>query len=350
MKIKSLNVICIALLSAVFGYSQPGGNSTYQFLNLPVSARVTSLGGNLLSVKDNDLNVALLNPSLLTDSMNNNVAFSFVNYFADIKYGYAAYGKHLRKGGNCSAGLYYLDYGKMKQADATGAITGVFGAHELSFNLSYAHQVLDSNFSIGVNLKTIYSAMDAYTSLATALDFGATYYNPKTNFGLAGVIKNVGHQWIEYKEGTKEELPFEVQLGASYKPGKFPFRLSLEYQNLEKWDLTYHDPAAPYPRDPVTGEIIEENKTKAFGDKLMRHFILGGEFTVTRNLFVRVGYNYKRSAEFVSAVKQDFVGFSYGFGFKVYKFHFSYGRANYLIAGASNTFSLSFDINSFYSK
>ncbi len=344
-----LSVIVTLFLFSLVGYSQPGGNSTYQFLNLPISARVTALGGNLLSVKDNDLNVALLNPSLLSDSMNNNVALSFINYIAGTKYGYAAFGKHFKKAGNFSAGVYYLDYGKITRADNTGAIIGTFGANEMSFNLSYAHSVLDSNFAIGVDLKTIYSVMDVYTSLGTAIDFGATYYNPKTNFGLAAVIKNVGTQWYSYNDVTKEKLPFEVQIGSSYKPKHVPLRLSVEYQNLERWDLTYQDPMAPYKRD-ANGVIIEPNKYKAFGDKLMRHFVIGGEFIITKNLFIRIGYNYKRREEYSSPVKPGEAGFSYGFGFKAYKFHFSYGRANYLMAGASNNFSISFDINSFYSK
>lgn len=344
-----LSVIVTLFLFSLVGYSQPGGNSTYQFLNLPISARVTALGGNLLSVKDNDLNVALLNPSLLSDSMNNNVALSFINYIAGTKYGYAAFGKHFKKAGNFSAGVYYLDYGKITRADNTGAIIGTFGANEMSFNLSYAHSVLDSNFAIGVDLKTIYSVMDVYTSLGTAIDFGATYYNPKTNFGLAAVIKNVGTQWYSYNDITKEKLPFEVQIGSSYKPKHVPLRLSVEYQNLDKWDLTYQDPMAPYNRD-ADGVIIEPNKYKAFGDKLMRHFVIGGEFIITKNLFIRIGYNYKRRDEYSSPVKPGEAGLSYGFGFKVYKFHFSYGRANYLMAGASNNFSISFDINSFYSK
>ncbi|GAJ03981.1 unnamed protein product, partial [marine sediment metagenome] len=45
--------------------TQVGGKSTYQFLNLPVSARAASLGGKINSIKDNDLSLAFYNPSLL---------------------------------------------------------------------------------------------------------------------------------------------------------------------------------------------------------------------------------------------------------------------------------------------
>ncbi|HLC83012.1 MAG TPA: penicillin-binding protein, partial [Bacteroidia bacterium] len=63
-----------AVILTVSALAQTGGNNTYEFLNLPISARVSALGGNLIPVKDNDLNVSLINPSLLSDSMSNNVA------------------------------------------------------------------------------------------------------------------------------------------------------------------------------------------------------------------------------------------------------------------------------------
>ncbi len=346
---KSLFVFLLMVFSTSV-FSQLGGSSTYEFLDLPVSARVTALGGNLIAVRDNDLNVALTNPSLLSDSMSNNVALSFTNYIAGIKYGYVTFGKHFKRGGNFSFGVNYLDYGKMIRADDFGTITGSFGGNEMCFNLAYSHRILDSNFYVGANLKTIYSQLDIYNSYASALDLGATYYNPKTNFGLAAVIKNIGHQWKGYDKNMNEKLPFEVQIGTSFKPKHFPVRFSVAYQRLETWDLTYNDPSVPYPRDPVTGDIIEDNKYKVFGDKLMRHLVFGTEFIVTKNLFLRLGYNYERAVEFKSPSKTEFAGCSFGFGFRVYKFHFSYGRTVYLMAGATNNFSISFDMNSFHSK
>ncbi len=331
--------------------SQVGGNNTYEFLNLPVSARVASLGGNLISVKDNDLNVALINPSLLTDSMNNNVALSYIDYFADVKYGYAAYAKHINGIGNFSAGIHYLDYGRFTRADEIGNTNGTFGANEMSFNVAYAHSILDSNFTVGATVKTIYSHLESYTSWGSAIDLGATYFNPQSNFAVAAVIKNIGRQWKPYVQGNREKLPFEMQIGISKKPKHVPFRFSVIYENLEKWDLTYENPANPtLTTDPLTGDPIKQNKYKVFGDKLMRHIVIGGEFLITKNFFLRGGYNYQRRKELMIPDKRGMDGFSFGFGLRIYKFHLSYGRAVYHIAGASNTFSVSFDINSFYSK
>ena len=46
-----LSVSMTGILS-VNGFAQIGGDATYQFINLPFSARTASLGGNLISVKD----------------------------------------------------------------------------------------------------------------------------------------------------------------------------------------------------------------------------------------------------------------------------------------------------------
>ncbi len=331
--------------------AQLGGNNTYEFLNLPISARVSALGGNLISVKDNDLNVSLINPSLLSDSMNNNVALSYINYFADINYGYVAYAKHIENIGNFSAGIHYLDYGKFIRSDDAGNTDGTFGANEMSFNLAFAKSIIDTNLTVGVTLKTIYSNLDSYTSWGSAIDLGATYVRPSRGFTAAFVVKNMGRQWKPYTEGNREELPFEIQLGVSKKPKHVPFRFSLVYENVEKWDLTYFDPAnPPLTADPLTGEPIKINKGKVWGDKFMRHLVIGGEFIVTKNLFLRVGYNYQRRKELMIPDKKGGAGLSFGFGFRIYKFHFSYGHAVYHIAGPSNNFSISFDLNSFNSK
>ncbi len=351
MNIRKILFFFLTAAVNITAFSQVGGNNTYEFLNLPISARVSALGGNLISVRDNDLNVSLTNPALLTDSMDNNIALSYINYFGGVNYGYAAYAKNIKNIGVFSAGIHYLDYGRFIRADEAGYTDGTFGANEMSFNLSYAHSVLDSNLTVGATLKTIYSHLDSYTSWGSAVDLGAIYTVPKKELAFAAVIKNAGRQWKPYTAGNWEKLPFEVQIGLSKKLKHVPFRLSVIYENLEKWDLTYVDPANPVLTvDPLTGAAIKQNNSKIFGDKLMRHIVLGGEFLITKNFFLRLGYNYQRSQELKIPEKRGFTGFSFGFGFKVYKFQFSYGRAVYSIAGASNNFSISFDINSFYSK
>ena len=79
-----------ALILAFAAHSaaaQIGGLNTYEFLNLSPSARVSALGGNLITVRDDDANLALANPSLLNESMHQQLAFSHSFHVAGISHG-----------------------------------------------------------------------------------------------------------------------------------------------------------------------------------------------------------------------------------------------------------------------
>lgn len=348
MKKTFLYSLVLLFLTNAFG--QSGGKGAYAFLNLPFAARTAALGGNAISTKDDDINLSFQNPSLLESSMHNKFAFNYINYFTDVNYGYSSYGRHFENTGTFSVGMQFLNYGKFTSADETGLLAGQFKAADYSLNFSYARN-LDSVFTLGATLKTIYSVLENYTSFGSAVDVAGTYHNKEHLFTAAAVIKNIGYQWKPYRPDNREELPFEMQIGISKKLAKAPFRFSLVGHNLQVWDLTYEDPANPtLTVDPLTGENIKQNKTKIFGDKLMRHIIAGGELMLTKNFHLRVGYNYLRRQELKVSTRPAMVGFSFGFGFKVSKFNLSYGRAAYHLAGASNHFSITTNFSDFYSK
>ena len=328
-------------------FSQIGGRSTYEFLNLSIPARVASLGGTLISVKDNDLNLTFQNPSLLDSTMHNTLAMSYIDYFSDIRYGYAAYSRSYRNIGSFSAGMQFLNYGNFIAANTYGEITGQFKAAEYAMNLSYSRP-LDSMFAIGGTLKTIYSKLGEYTSYGNALDVGAVYNNKKRLFSSALVIKNVGKQWKTYNV-VHEPLPFEIQLGVSKKISHAPFRINLTATHLEKWDLTYIDPLLSTV-DPITMDTIQKSKAGKFADKLARHFIIGGEILLTKNFNLRIGYNYQRRQELKLESHPGITGFSFGFGLKVSKFNISYGYAKYHAAGGSNHFTIGTNFSEFYTR
>jgi len=348
MKRAVLSLLLIHYAAAAF--AQIGGSATYKFLNLPFSARTASLGGNLISVKDDDINLVAQNPSLLNADMSNRLSLSYINYFTDINYGYAAYARSYEGIGSFSAGIQFVEYGEFRRADETGTVDGTFRAADYSLNLAYSRD-LDSMFSVGAQLKTIYSSMESYWSVGNALDLGATYFDPARGFTAAAVIRNLGMQWRGYSESGKEPLPFEVQMGLSKKLKHAPFRFSLIATNLQKWDLTYEDPENPVQLvDPLTGDSIKQNKARIFGDKLLRHAIFGVEFLLTKNFNLRFGFNYERRKELKLVDRPGMVGFSFGFGFRISKIHISYGFAKYHIGSSSNHFTLSANLSEFYSR
>ena len=346
---KLLAIGACALLSTGL-IAQPGGKA-FQFLEITNSARVAALGGKAVAISDDDLNLPFHNPSLLTSSMHNNLVLNYVDYFAGINYGYASYSRTYEKIGNFAIGIHYLNYGKFTGADEIGIKTGEFRAADYAVNLIYSRQ-LDSLFTIGVNVKPIYSNLESYSSFAVALDAGITYNNPEKLFTASFVLRNIGTQITTYyPNGEREPLPFEIQLGMSKKLKHAPFTFYFVAEHLEKPDLTYEtEEDKKNEIDPFTGGTIKEDKLNIFLDKAMRHVIIGTEVNITENFVLRFGYNYRRRQELKIDSKIGTVGFSWGVGIKIYKFHLSYARATFHQAGAPNHFSINMNLSEFYKK
>ena len=342
-----------ALLTSVFllllcqvGMAQKGGETTYSFLGLANAARVASLGGEVVSLMDDDINMVFHNPALLSPGMHNNLSLNYVNYFAGVNYGYASYAYSAEGIGNFAAGMHYVNYGTFDRTDELGNSQGTFKASEYALNLFYSRSFLDSALTAGVNLKPIFSSLEQYTSFGLALDIGVSYYLPNslTSFGL--VLKNMGAQITSYT-AKRERIPFEIQAGITQGLAHAPFRFTVTFQHLERWDLNY-----TLQDDDVSfsGGDSEKSGFDEFADNLMRHVVLGTEFLIGKNFHIDVGYNYKRRKEMKVNARPGMVGFSAGFGFRVSKFHFSFGRASYHLAGGTSHFSLTTNLSEFYRK
>jgi hypothetical protein len=348
---RSLILILTTVLLLNSLNAQIGGHYTYAFLNLTNSARVASLGGKTVSLWGDDLNTPFHNPSLLNPLMDNHFVLNYVGYFAGIKYGYASYAKDYSDKGTFAVGMHYSNYGDFTATNEQGVITGEFKAAEYALNLIWSRKI-DSLLTVGVNVKPVYSSLESYNSLGLAADLGITYFNPAKLFCAAVVMKNIGTQVIKYYEGAeRENMPFEIQAGLSQKLAHAPFRFSVTLQQLQRFDLTYQSSLGKTNNyDPMSGGEVSRNKAEVFGDKLMRHTIFGMEFLPGENFYVNLGYNYQRRQELKVPVKVGMVGFSWGFGMKINKYRFSYGRSTYHLAGASNHFSLSVNLSEFYKR
>jgi len=332
-------------------FSQIGGTYTYAFLNQTNSARVAALGGKSVSIADGDLNMPFHNPALLSEEQDNHLVMNYVGYFADIKYGYVSYAKNFDSIGNFAVGLHYMDYGEFPYADIYGERSGSFTAAEYALNLIYSRRI-DSFLTLGANVKPIYTSFESYQSFGLVADLGINYYNPAKLFSASFVLKNMGSQITTYySEGEREAVPFEIQAGISQKLAHAPFRLSLTLQHLQKWNLQYESDLEDNNNFINEEEVTTTSgKVGDFGDNFLRHAILGLEFMPGKNFYTAFGYNYQRRQELKLSSLPAMVGFSWGFGIKVSKFHFSYGRATYHQAGASNHFSMSTNLSEFYRK
>jgi hypothetical protein len=346
-KIRYFFIAIFFTIISVSSFAQIGGNSVYKFLNLSSSARTAAMGGNFLAVKDGDLTQAFFNPSIIQPSMDNNLAISYVDYFSDVNYGFASYAKSFNKIGTYHATVQYINYGQFTYADETGQTYGTFTANEVALAVGWGRS-LDSLFSIGANMKFIYSGLEQYQSYGLAVDVAGTYHNPKNDFTMSLLFRNIGVQLRPYVSGYNEPLPFEIDFGLSQKLKHLPFRYSILLTNLQKWDLTYFDPDDPDNKvDPITGETEEESGFAKFGDQFMRHVVVGGEFIPSKYFMVRIGYNYQRRKELGNYNKMGMVGFSWGLGLRISKFQIDYSRATYQLHTSPNYITLRVNLSAF---
>lgn len=330
----------LAMLCAFTGtisMAQIGGEYIYQSLQIAPSARQAALGGSVLSPRDSDLSLALFNPALLDSNMNNQAVLSYVNYYSDINLGFASYAKNLDSVWNVAAHLQYVSYGDFDRTDESGAVIGNFSAGDYAFVLG-ASRVIDSSFTIGANLKTLYSAIDTYFNLSMAVDVAGSYVNRKRNLEAALVFSNIGTEIDSYTDGDKEKLPLNIKLGITKRLKHAPLRFNVVAENLQQWNLD-ESGDDEVTVDPVTGEI-QDAKKFVFGDRLMRHMVIGTEVLVSQNFSVRLGYNYRRRQELKVDERPGTAGLSWGLGFRIKRFNLSYGRAIYHLAGASSHFTV----------
>ncbi len=343
------------MLLCCTAYAQPGGSSTYDFLNLIPSASTGAMGGVQAAARGNDANLFFQNPSVPDSSMDNQAALSMVRYLASVKYGHAAYVRHCGNAGTYAAGMQFAYYGNFPEASENGELSGnTFSAGDYALYLGWANTLanipwlrindrIDTSISVGVSLKTIYSSMAEYYSVGLAGDIAATYQNP-SGFRASMLMRNMGKELRPYRSGDREPLPFEIQAGVSQRLKRAPIALYLTARHLEKFDLTYSDPGNVNV-DPLTGE--SSIKTYGFMEKTMRHLVAGMELMPSPNLSLRAGYNYQRRKEMGYRSKMGMAGLSWGIGLKVFRFQLSYAMGIYNAAGTASQFSLSANVSDF---
>jgi hypothetical protein len=330
--------------------AQVGGKGTYQFLNLPNSARIAALGGNFLTINDDDITLTLANPSLINENMHNQLGFSFVDYYTDVNYGFAQYSRTWEKAGSFVGTMQYIDYGQFKETDEAGVEYGYFNAGEYALNIGWGRK-LTPLWAVGANAKLIYSSLESYNSFGIGVDVAGSYFSKDELFDASILFRNIGYQIVAYHSGNHEPLPFEIQAGLSKKLKHIPFRVTTLITHLEKWDLRYENPVNPSGGiDPVTGEPNEISGIDEFADNLMRHIIIGGELTIAKVLSLRGAYNYQRRQEMKIADKVSTVGFSWGIGLRIKQFQFSYARSAYHLVGSPNFITLMVDMEKFSKK
>ena len=323
--------------------AQVGGQHIYEFLRLSPSARVSGLGSGLISVKDGDLGLAWQNPALLNEAMHQQIHVQQSVYVAGLSFGNVSYGHHLKTSGlSLQGGLQYLSYGRFQRTTPEGEELGEFrmADYALHGSLSYA---LTERLRGGVTVRGILSYLEDYNSAGLSTDLGLYYEDTARLLGVALVLRHLGRQVTTYSAGgSRESLPFDLQLGLSHRLRHLPLRLSTVAHHLHRWDIRYDNPNL----QNQSGLFAPPSQPSRFAkgvDNFFRHFIFNAELLLGKRetVVVRLGYNHLRAAEMRVSGLRSISGFSLGFGLRLGSaLHFDYGFGAHHFAGGLHHFGL----------
>ncbi len=317
-------------------YSQIGGQSVYQFLNLVTSPRQAALGGKVITHFDYDVNAAQFNPASINTEMDNHLSVNYGNYFGEVTYGTAnyayTYDRHVQ---TFHAGVNYVNYGTFEGRDELGGLTSDFTGSEIALSFGYSYNIPFSDFYIGANAKLISSTLESYNSFGGALDIGALYIDTDNDIHYALVVRNLGTQFTTYA-GEQEKLPLEILLGISQEVENVPVRWHVTLENLQQWNIAFSNPARA--QGNLDGGTQEEKVS--FFNNALRHLILGAELFPGKGFNIRVGYNFRRSEELRIVDQRHFSGISAGFSLRINKIRFDYSYSRYTLAANTSLFGL----------
>lgn len=286
---------------------------------------------------EEDANLLFSNPALIFAGWDNQAAVNFINYYADVSLGSAAYAKDLAGRGTWALGLQYYDLGEFVKRDATGNDLGEFGGSQYFIVLGSSRQ--SGNFRMGVSLKYAHSAIDTWSAGAVMVDIGGIFIHPEQDLTVGLIIKNLGLVLDDYTVDSKSRLPLDIQLGATIKPEHMPFRFSLSARRLNQSSILYDD-----------GSLAANNESPGIVDKILSHVVVGAEAILSKNFNIRGGYNHLTNNEMRLTDGSKGAGFSFGFMLKVRGFEFAFSRAIQHAGEGSSFFSLQSDLNSFFKK
>lgn len=298
-------ILCLGC--ALTGAAQvTGGRSSFAFLEASNSGKVAALGGDNVSSFGDDISMLYQNPALMNEEMYNKVSVNVTRYLPGVQLSTAQYTFADSKIGAFSAGINYINYGRITRRDEGGTNQGSFYSNE--FVLYGTKSFEQDNFKIGFTPKLAYSQIERFSALAFLTDIGGTFNHPTKDVTIGLAVKNIGVVAKDYTD-TKSDLPFNVVAGFSVKPKHMPLKMSITAHHLQQFDIVYDDPAQRSQN--LFGDSVEYKVP--LGALVLRHFTVGGEFILAENFNLRIGYGFQRRRELRLSDRSGGAGFSFGF-------------------------------------
>jgi hypothetical protein len=324
---KFIITMAVVLFGVLQAGAQSAGTSVFDFLSLPTSAHSMALGGQNVSLIDDDACLLFQNPALMSDSNDPAIALSFLTYMRGSKAGSASWTMGHGERGTWGVGAQFVSYGSMKETTVEGIEMGYFSALDMAITGGYSY-TLTEHLAGGATGKFIYSNYGGYSSVALAVDLGLNLYYEDADFSLSAVAANLGGQVKAFGD-KHEKLPYDLRLGLTKRLANAPIRFSVTLVDLIRWRASdYYSTDG----DPKAGRI------------LLNHFVLGIDVIPIKQLYISAGYNFRRAYEMKAAGGSHAAGLSFGAGLNIKKFHLGLAYAKYHLSAPSFMVTAQYDL------
>lgn len=292
--------------------------TAFNFLRLPTSAHTAALGGENISLTDDDASMVFQNPALLYNVTDRTLGLNMMTYMQGSITGSASYSQTVGDRGSWGIQGRFINYGEMKQTTVNNEQTGTFHANDFAIGSTFAYG-LTERISGGVTAKIVTSYIGQYYAMGAAVDLGLNYYNPESQWSIGAVARNLGGQLKAYEDDF-ERMPLDVQLGITKRLASSPLRFSATLVRLNDWE---------------------------YG--IGKHLVLGADLILSDQFYVAAGYNPLRASEMkISAGENDEsshgAGLSIGAGMMLERLqlHVAYGK--YHVSSTSLMINFSYSL------
>ena len=289
----------------------------YNFLRLPVSAHAAALGSDNISIIEDDPSLMFHNPALLSSVSDKSLNLNYMNYMEGANAASASFSKIVKEKATIGVMAQFLDYGKMKEVDEHNVQTGEFSAKDIAIAGALSYQ-LGTNIVGGITARLITSYIGDYNAFAMGVDLGVNYYDPEKEWSVSATVKNLGGELDAFEE-EYNKLPLDLQIGASKRLIGSPLRLS--------------------------ATLVDMNH---LNKKFIHHLVAGADIILSPQIYLAVGYNFRRASEMEIVSNDEERGSSHGAGLSLgggvqlnrFKLNVAYGK--YHVSSHSLLISASF--------
>lgn len=124
----------IMALFVLFSYEIEAQESktVYNFLRLPVSAHAAALGGENISIDDDDPTLVFHNPALASNVADRSLNLNYMTYMEGVKVASASFVKAFRERATWALEAQYVDYGTMKHTTVDNEVLGDVSAKDIA--------------------------------------------------------------------------------------------------------------------------------------------------------------------------------------------------------------------------